>query len=109
APPTADAKHAGRSRAKRWRSEGKGVTNFLGVHTDERARNGDVGKNSSSSERDGGVGRKTSLGNERGTTSESKTVALKMYDRRNSANSAPRITQQLIIFNAPKCKLHPAR
>ncbi|EJK52791.1 hypothetical protein THAOC_27901 [Thalassiosira oceanica] len=48
----------------------KGVTNFLGVHTDERARNGDVGKNSSSSERGGGAGRKTSLGNERGTTSE---------------------------------------
>ncbi|EJK66227.1 hypothetical protein THAOC_12866, partial [Thalassiosira oceanica] len=51
-------------------AEGKGVTNFLGVHTDERARNGDVGKNSSSSERGGGAGRKTSLGNERGTTSE---------------------------------------
>ncbi|EJK53756.1 hypothetical protein THAOC_26736, partial [Thalassiosira oceanica] len=32
--------------------------------------NGDVGKNSSSSERGGGAGRKTSLGNERGTTSE---------------------------------------
>ncbi|EJK72567.1 hypothetical protein THAOC_05889, partial [Thalassiosira oceanica] len=56
--------------AKRWRSEGKGVTNFLGVHTDERARNGDLGKSSSSSERGGGAGRKTSLGNERGTTSE---------------------------------------
>ncbi|EJK46799.1 hypothetical protein THAOC_34517 [Thalassiosira oceanica] len=55
--------------AKRWRSE-EGVTNFLGVHTDKRARNGDLGKNSSSSERGGGAGRKTSLGNERGTTSE---------------------------------------
>ncbi|EJK57949.1 hypothetical protein THAOC_21965, partial [Thalassiosira oceanica] len=70
APP--HCKH-GRSRASEdWRSAGeaKGVTNFLGVHTDERARNGDLGKNSSSSDRGGGAGRKTSLGNERGTTSE---------------------------------------
>ncbi|EJK57844.1 hypothetical protein THAOC_22070, partial [Thalassiosira oceanica] len=69
APPHCQADRE-RARAKRWRSEGKGVTNFLGVHTDERARNGDVGKNSSSSERGGEAGRKTSLGNERGTTSE---------------------------------------
>ncbi|EJK77232.1 hypothetical protein THAOC_00949, partial [Thalassiosira oceanica] len=73
-PPT--EKHAGRSRAKlvkrsQSEGEGKGVTNFLGVHTDERARNGNVGKNNGSSERGGGAGRKTSsLGNERGATPE---------------------------------------
>ncbi|EJK51423.1 hypothetical protein THAOC_29404 [Thalassiosira oceanica] len=48
-PPTASMG----DRERSWRSE-EGVTNFLGVHT-ERARNGDVGKNSSSSERGGGA------------------------------------------------------
>ncbi|EJK46609.1 hypothetical protein THAOC_34715, partial [Thalassiosira oceanica] len=84
-----------RSRASEdWRSAGEakaGVTNFLGVHTDERARNGDLGKNSSSSERGGGAGRKTSLGNERGTTA-SKAAGVGGKDRaKGGADSESRL------------------
>ncbi|EJK65120.1 hypothetical protein THAOC_14064 [Thalassiosira oceanica] len=63
-------KHSSSSCPNTNSPRSKGVTTFLGVHTDKRARNGNVGKNNGSSERGGGAGRKTSLGNERGTTPE---------------------------------------